>query len=251
MMIQLGNFDEFLSEFKASLSHTNNGEAVIRRINAEGLLQSLADELIDSNQADRICILPDKRLVGKYGADFLLQINDYDIRLDFIEAPTGKPELNLDKLYDFKNMLENNPSTVALIVVWTTDDLQSIPFSTTRIQHIIHYPEQLTQLIQTAKPLAKVLKAIMARQRKSWKTNLEPTRCRATESTDIHKLFRQNIGSAIETQRVRSYRYTERKIAAHRFPVDEEKKVAFSVLHKALNGVNAQALVPQLTRLPR
>jgi hypothetical protein len=59
-MTGLESFDEFLSEFKASLSQSSNRETFFRRINAEGLLQSLVDELIESNQVNRICILPDR-----------------------------------------------------------------------------------------------------------------------------------------------------------------------------------------------
>jgi hypothetical protein len=86
------SINDFLSELRASLSQAD-GDAALRRINAERLLQLVADEFIDAFPADRIRVLPDSRLVGESGADILLQIDDYDIRLELFDAEEGKPNL--------------------------------------------------------------------------------------------------------------------------------------------------------------
>ena len=57
-----GSMSDFLSEFTHSLTQPN-GDAVLRRINAERLLRLLADEFVEAHQAARIRILPDNRLV--------------------------------------------------------------------------------------------------------------------------------------------------------------------------------------------
>jgi hypothetical protein len=167
--------------------------------------------------------------------------------LDFIDAPSGKPEQNLDKLYDFKKLLGDNPSTTALIVVlWMTNDLQSILLSTTQILHLIQSPEHLPQLTQITKPLSEVLNAIMAQQTKYWKTNLEKTPCGATKSTETHSVFGQSMGSVINVQPDHSYQ-TERKLATLQLPIGEEKKQLFFVWKNLLDGIGVQELVPQLT----
>jgi hypothetical protein len=242
--------DSFLNEFKASLSEPT-GEAVLRRINAERLLYLLADELVESHQAERIRVLPDSQLAGEAGADFLVQVDDYDIRLELMDAPGGGPRLSQDKLRNFAELLEDNPNTVALVVVWTTDDLQAIPLSVADIRHLLEHPDSLSRLMQEAKALPEVLKAIIARQTKLWEVGLAPAPRSAVQPPDIRLLFERAIGAAIEAERDRSYRYTERRLAADLFPVEEERRLIFQVLKQALEGGAAGELATQLTRLPR
>src|SRR5438552_3110257 len=115
------SFNNFVSEFKQSLAQPA-GEAILRRINTERLLQLVADELIENHEAQRIRILPDARMAGEAGADFLLQIDDYDVRLELLDSNDGKASLSQDKLISALQLLEDNPSTAALVFVWTTDD---------------------------------------------------------------------------------------------------------------------------------
>lgn len=242
--------DSFLTELKASLSQPD-GEAMLRRINAERLLRLLADEFIEAHQAERIRILPDSRLVGEPGADFLLQIDDYDIRMLFLDAPDAAPALDASQLPDFLRLLEDNPSTVALVLVWTTDDLRSVPLSVRRTRFLTQNPDRLPSLLAATKPLPETLRALVARQTKLWEAGLDQTPRTTAKSADMRRLFEEAIGAAIEAERQRSYRYTERKLAARRFPVEEEKRLIFAVLGEALNGALAQELVLRLTRLPQ
>lgn len=242
--------DGFLSEFRASLSQPT-GDAVFRRINAERLLRLLADEFIESHEAERIRILADNRLAGKPGADFLMQIDDYDVRLEFLDSPSGKPVLAQDRLGYFSKMLEDNPSTVAIVLVWTTDDLQSIALSDRRVRHLSQHPEDLSKLLQESKPLHEVLKAIVGRQMKQWEFDLARAPRSTAQPADIRRLFEQAIGEAIDAERDRSYRNVERKLAAQQFPAEEEKRLIFGVLKEALGGTVAKELVPMLTRLSR
>ena len=89
MTESLSSLDGFLTEFKATLSQPS-GAAVLRRINAERLLSLIAEEFVASHEAERIRILPDNRVAGPSGSDFLLQIDDYDIRIEFLDAPDGQ-----------------------------------------------------------------------------------------------------------------------------------------------------------------
>lgn len=239
--------NSLLSEIKASLTQPG-GEAVLRRINAERLLRLLADEFIESRQADRIRILPDNRLAGEPGADFLLQIDDYDIRLQFLDAPDGAPTLDASQLPDLLRLLEDNPSTVALVLVWTTDELLAAPLSVVRIRFLSQHPDRLPDLLAGAKPLPETLRVVVERQTRLWEAGLVETPRTAAKSKDMRRLFEEAIGDAVETERRRSYRYTERKLAAARFPVDEEKRLIFAVLGEALGGASAEELVPQLVR---
>lgn len=242
------NVESLLAELTASLSQPT-GEAVLRRINAERLLRLLADEFMEARQADRIRILPDNRLAGEPGADFLLQIDDYDIRLLFLDAPDGAPTLDAGQLPELLQLLEDNPSTVALVLVWTTDDLHAAPLSVIRVRFLVQNPDRLPALLAEAKPLPEILRALVEGQTKLWEAGLDRAPRTAAKATDMRLLFEEAIGDAIETERRRSYRYTERKLAARRFPVELEKRLILSVLGEALAGASAVELVPRLTRM--
>jgi hypothetical protein len=240
--------DAFLTELSASLTQPT-GDAIFRRINAERLLQLLADEFVEAHQAQRIRILPDRRLAGEAGADFLFQIDDYDVRLLFLDAQEGALVLDAGMLPDFLKLLEDNPSTVALVVVWTTDELLAVSLSMFRCRTLAEHPEGLPSLLADAKPLPQTLRAVVERQTKLWEIGLDQAPHTMAKSKDVHRLFEAAIGDAIDAERQRSYRYTERKMAARDFRTEEEKDLIFSVLAEALAGAPAQQLVPRLTRV--
>lgn len=238
------------TEFGVSISGTEV-DMIGRRVNAERLLKLMVEELIRSNQSECIRVLTDNRLVGEPGADFLFQVDDYDLRLELLDAPDNELILPANKLPQLLSLLENNPNTVALILVWTTDDLQAIPLSVTRIRFVAQNPTRLSNLLATAKPLAVVLHELISWQVKSWEINLDQKLASATKFIDTYHLFEEAIGEAIDAERQRSYRQIERKQAAQRFPAEEEKQLIFSILEEALNGVPAKELVPKLMHLSR
>jgi hypothetical protein len=242
------NVDSLLVELMASLSQPT-GEAVLRRINAERLLRLLADEFIAAHQAERVRILPDERLAGQQGADFLLQIDDYDVRLIFLDTPDSAPAFDPSMLPDLLKLLEDNPSTVALVLVWTTGNLLAVPLSMLRARYLSQNPERLPALLADARPLPETLRVVVERQTKLWEVGLDQVPHTMAKSTDMRRLFEEAIGAAIDAERQRSYRYAERKLAARLFPIEEERRVIFAVLAEALAGAPAQELVPRLTRV--
>jgi len=242
--------DGLLSELKASLSQPS-GEAALRRINAERLLHLLAEEFMETHQAERIRILPDRRLVGEPEADLLLQIDDYDIRLQLLDAPENKPVLAVGQLSQLLGLLQNNPSTITLILVWTTDDLLSVPLKVSDI-HLLHEnPNHLPHLLASAQPLLDVLGEVVARQSKVWETKLDTTPRSETMPGDSRQLFEEAFGKAVEVERQRSYKFPARKEAAQRFPVEREKQVILEILKEAINGEGSESLKKRLIRLPR
>jgi hypothetical protein len=245
-----GPLDNFVSEFTASLSQ-HGGDAALRRINAERLLRLIADQMVEQHQAEQIRVLSDYRFVGEAGADFLFQVDDYDIRLQFIDAPDSRTSLKADQLPAFAALLEDNPSTIALVLVWTSDDMLALPLSIARLRYLTQHPDRLNKIGGDIKPLADILRALVSQQTKQWDISLEQTPRSTARPADIRRLFEGIIREAIERERHRSYRYEERKQAAHEFPLKEEQRVILDVLREALEGVSATDLVPRLTRVSR
>jgi hypothetical protein len=242
--------DEFLSELKASLSEAS-GEAILRRINAERLLQLLAEEFVETHQAECVRVLPDNRLVGEPEADLLLQIDDYDIRIQLLDAPEGNPVLTEDQLRQLLRLSENNPSTEEMILVWTTDDLMSTALNDGRIRSLLQDLDQIPALLSRAQPLLDVLRDIVARKVKVWETGLDIIPSPETALADSRQLFEEKLEAAIESECGRSYRSPARAEAAQRFPIQKEKQVILDTLRDALNGEPSDSLKKRLTRLPR
>jgi len=243
-------FGRFMDEFKATLSQSGQ-DAILRRINAERLLRLLAEEFAEDLRVERVRVLPDNRLTGEPGADFLVQVDDYDIRLELLDAPDGVPQLDPGQLPHLLRLLEDNPSTVALVLVWTVDDLLAVPISAKRLRFLIQHSDRVGDLLRGAEPLSNVLHTLVAQQTRDWSLGPEGLPPASAQGADMRRLFEAAIGTAIEAERKRSYRYVERKLAARQFPAEEEKRVIFSALHDALNGATAPELVPQLTRVAR
>ena len=244
------DLSNLISEISASLTQTGS-EAFLRRINAERLLRLYVDEIIEKHKTSSIRILPDRRIAGKSGADYLLQVDDYDLRLILLDAPEVRLTLDLSLLNDCMLLLEDNPSTVALILIWTTDDLLSIPVSSARLRYLQQTPQKVNDLLKRAKPFTEVVSELIYKQTKLWDVGLEQIPQSTAQSIDLYRLFSEEIGRAIDMETRRSYRNDERLQAARNFPYGQEKKLILTVLQEALQGASAKDLEARLLRVSK
>lgn len=244
------NINGFISEINASLQQSDPS-AFLRRVNAERLLVLIVKELIDEHKAERIRILPDNRLTGVAGADFLLQVDDYDLRLELFDAPGDRLRLDPEQLNTSIQLLEDNPSTLALILVWSTDALLAVPLSITRIRYLSQNNNKIVELLQQAQPLKEVISELIQRQIKIWDVDLTKFSKTTGQSIDLYKIFSEEIGKAIDAEMHRKYLLEERRQAAQQFPYQQEKQLILSVLQDALKGIEADKLSEYLTRVSK
>jgi len=240
--------DSFISEISASLNQPDP-QAFLRRVNAERMLVLLLDDLASELQ-ENIRILPDKRLTGDTGADFLIQVDDYDFHLELIDSPDGSLTLSEEQLQASVRLLEDNPSTLALIVVWTTDDLRAIPLSLARIRYLLQKPNRIAALVRQAKSVQEVMRDLVQRQVKIWDVSLNKTSMTAGQGVDILQVFSKEVDKAIAHEMDRKYRNEERSRAAKMYPYQTEKPFIISVLKDALQGVEAKRLIDRFVRVP-
>lgn len=244
------NINGFISEINASLQQSDPS-AFLRRVNAERLLVLIVKELIDEHQAESIRILPDNRLTDNSGVDFLLQVDDYDLRLELLDTPDDILRLNSENLDASIQLLEENPSTLALILVWSTDALLAIPLSLTRIRYLSQNNNKIVELLQQAQPLKEVISELIQRQIKIWDVDLTKFSKTTGQSIDLYKIFSEEIGKAIDAEMHRKYLLEERRQAAQQFPYQQEKQLILSVLQDALKGIEADKLSEHLTRVSK
>ena len=242
------SFDGFLGEFQATLAQ-GSGDAALRRINAERLLALLAEDLIEDHEAERIRILPDKRLAGESEVDFLLQIDDYEIRIELLDGPDGTLSLDPKRLPQLISLLENNANTVCLVLVWTTDDLPAVAFTVAELRQLVKEPDRLAGRLAEATPLPEVLRGILAQQIKLWDVGLDTSICPEDQPRDTCRLFEKAIMEALDAERDRRYRNAARQEAARQFPTSREKQVITEALERALGGASAREILPYLTKI--
>ncbi len=244
------NFDSSPSESEATLSNAG-GDVALRRINAEQMLHMLAVEFAEAYEAERVRVLPDSRLAGRAGADFLLQIDDYDVRLQLLDGTGDKIELSTKQLTTYLQILEDNPNTVAVLLVWTTDDLKSVPLSVARIRYLQDRPGRLRALLAKPAPLSDILVMIMSHQLKQWDLRLDQLAPAVAPATDLRRLFQIELAKAVQTEEKRSYINIARKQAAANYPRSKEIQLLESVLDAALTRATRSNLQEQLLRLGR
>lgn len=240
--------DGFLSELMATLSD-EDGEVILRRINTERLIRFVAEEFAEAREDESVRILSDARIVGETDADILIQVDDYDIRIQLVDTPSNTPDLDVPQLVQFHETLHANPSTVVLIVVWTTDDLAAIPLTVSSISRLIDEPNSIEGELAKAKPLGTVLGNVVNSQSKLWDTKLDKARKKPFGRIDAHKQFINEFEQAVVTECKRSYRSIFRKEAAEDYPSSDELQIIRQCLQEALAGGTVEDLLCQLTKL--
>lgn len=244
-----GSFDEFVTGFRASLAEEASGDDILERMDAERTLRMALEEFTNEHTELSIRVIAENRLDERLAADFLVQVDDYEIRLELkLERPAGTPTLTLEQLTDLAALLEDNPSTVALVVTWVGPELLSAALTLHRIHYLRRSQQRLSDLIKQRAPIGRVLNDILAHQVKSWKADFTLDEQPLQTPASVRTVFRQDLEKAIESERKRTYRFEERKEAAHRFPVEKETAVVMAVLDSALEGASADELAERLTR---
>ncbi|MGE5221435.1 MAG: hypothetical protein ACM3PY_03300 [Omnitrophica WOR_2 bacterium] len=245
-----GSLDDFISEISASLEGSS-GEVVLRRINTERVLHLALEEIVQQRHDLQIRVLADSRIAGQSGADLLMQIDDYEIRLALIDAPVGNPELIPGQLNGFRGVFEENPSTEVMVLTWTTEDLLSQKLNLEIIEYLIAHPDQIAFFLEKSRPLNDVIADILASHMKVWDFILEPPAGGSFASGDISKLFEDHFKKNLEMERERSFKNIERKAAALRLDEKKEISILNNALEDALQGQLARSLASRLTQFTR
>ncbi len=242
--------DGFLNEMMASLSQDSR-EAMLRRVNAERLIKLLASQLVDQHAAERIRIIPDSRLSEQDAADFLIQVDDYDLRVIMLDTPDGKPAVTEKNVLDWIALLESNPSTVVLIAVWANEELSAIPFSMRQLKVMLEKPDQMNKVLKSAKPFGQIISDLIQKQTKGWKIPEIPKSETMTSGRDLFSIFSEKIIQSIDAEATRRYLIKERVKAAEKFPFEQEKRAILGILKSALEGESSDDLKDRLINLPR
>jgi len=248
-MSDQNSLDGFVNEMMASMSQDNR-DAMMRRINAERLIKLVAEKLVELHEAESIRVIADNRLIMQNAADYLVQVDEYDLRLVLLDTMGKKPILAIDLLQEWVSLLQANPSTTALIAVWANDELSSIALSMRRLQYLIEQPSELGKLPQNLDTFENVISTVIRKQTKSWKIPKIEANKPSSGKRDLFSVFSEKIISAIDAEANRRYRTEERLKAAQKFPAEQEKQAILKILQEALDGKPAKELEKRLVSLP-
>ncbi len=217
-----------------------------KSLHSKALLEQTLQEFVDVHQETQIRVLTDQQFVGTLEPGMVVQIDEYDFRVQLLQDMGYGPQLEFEQLVDFQYILETNSSTVALLLTWDNDELLTIPLTIARIRFLQQRPRLLPRLLQRARPLLAVLEDLIARQSRVWEDGLDLSQRAVDEPVDIRQVFAASLEEAFEKERNRSYRQPARKQAAHYFPVELEKQAILAILDEALKGESASKLVKRL-----
>jgi hypothetical protein len=245
-----GSLDDIISELSASFKG-QSGEAMLRRINTERAIKLALEELVLQRQDFQIRVLTDNRIAGLGGADVLIQVDDYEIRLVLLDAATEKLEIDMEIIQQFRNIFEENPSTELMVLTWTTDDLKSQRISLTIIDYLSEYPEKIQLFLDKAKHLLEVMDEILTSHMKLWDSVPISPSSAPSSISNVKKLFLKHMETTIREERQRSFRTPEKKIASHQILQEREISVLTGALDEALQGTMSNHLVIRLAQLPK
>jgi hypothetical protein len=244
--------DGFLNEIKAAL-YRETGDTALRLTNAERLLQLEAERLAAEYEVRHIRVLTDRYRTEKCDTllvDYLVQIDDYDVRIKLLDAPEGEPKLKSKQLAQYRRFLVENPNTAALILTWITDELLSIPISLVRISYLEHKSVRLDWFLgDYARPLLEALSTIIERQEKAWTVEISAKQGINRKVSNYPRIFGQAFERAIEQECGRPFRKPMRKVAAQTYDLHHEKRVIMKTFEDAMSGRSSKTLETQLTRI--
>ncbi len=244
------SFDDFLAQVSASLT-SSSGEAALRLINAQRNLRLVLDEIVQQRHDLQIRVISDNRISGDAGADVLMQIDDYEIRLELIDTPNLLPNLTKVKLKKYRQIFEDNPSTETLVITWTSDELLSQRLSLVTVDYLIENDNQIEDFVHNAKPLSDVVQEILVSQMRVWDDIPSLTPKDGSISSDVSEIFVNHFADELKSERERPFKIEEKKLAIRQFPEKRETDILKNVLQEALNEASTDELAARLAQLPR
>jgi hypothetical protein len=243
------SFDDFLAQMSASLQ-SSSGEAALRRINAERVLRLMLDEIVQQRHDLQIRVLTDNRISGYAGADILMQVDDYEIRIELKDISEDSPTLSMDELAVYKKIFEENPSTEALVIAWIADDLPSQSLSLETIDDLVN-EDLVEEFVKRARPLPDVVQEILSNQMRVWEDIPSLPNNISDTSSNIASVFSSHFKNTLKVEQERSFKLEEKKMAVKNFPEKRESDLFKSVLQDALKESSVEKLSDRLSQLPR
>lgn len=221
-----------------------------RRVEVARRLRLVLEDLARRYPTHRVRSIASSRS-GDGGPETLLQVDDFELRLDLLDAADGLPRLERSDLARLRQVLIDSPGTLCLILFWPTDDLLAVPLSVKRLLFLLANPDRLAHLLASAQPLDRVLDAVLKGQLRAWDADLDLAWRGQSQPSDARRKFAEALAAAIEAERRRAYRTAERREAGDRFPVQSETQTILEALDATWRGARLDEVVARLTRLHR
>lgn len=245
------SIEDVFSEIRASLD-TPEDQSILKRIDFERLLKMSLEEIVDRFDTHQVRVLSDLHIAGKTGADLLVQIDDYEVRIEILEQLSKDEKISGNQLEVYKRVFEENPSTQFLILTWVSDDITSIVFSLQDILTLEEEPDEFDKLLSNSKPLSENLENIIVSQLKNWDTEISFMGDKKKQSVDLKKKeFQDNLPNSINHQINKQYRNPEKIEAVSTYSVREESNLIKDALNIALSGESAESISKIFSRIKK
>jgi len=238
----------FLVELKAKLSSATS-EEMIARIEAERAIHDILIELSDSHGFRAVEDYRYATREEEKGTDFLLQIEDFELRLMVKYSPTGTPTLSANDLRALREILKSSQSTMALAVVWAAPDLPTLIITQGLIEFLLAEEQETARFMKTAAPLKDAILGFAEKQRKVW--GLRPVERLPEEEIlpETQAILERKLQEELRHESVRAYKL-ERKIAAQKSIGTKDAETIERILEESRRASkDAQELAEDLRKL--
>jgi len=238
----------FLMELKAKLA-SETSEEMVERIEAEQTVQDILVELSDSHG---FRVVEDYRYTTREeikGSDFVLQKEDFELRLILKYSPTGMPMLSSNDLMALREILKSSQSTTALVVVWTGPDLPTVVMTQGLIEFLLAEEQETAAFLETASPLKDAVLRFVKNQTKGWGLR-QAERPPAEEILpETQAILGRKLGEELRRESTRAYKL-ERKIAAQKSIGTEDVETIERIFEESRRASkDAQEIAQELRKL--
>lgn len=236
--------ESYLRELRAG-AEAGDTEVLFRRLDTERKARTMLDFLAEEYD---LRVLPDRRLGTEVAADFLVQIEEYELRLVIEDVVDGRPQLSAAQFDVYHQLLHLNPATVGILIIWTGPDLPALVLRLGQLRFLQQCPERLAEELEQVRPLEVTLRAFMEGQTKEWALEeLEPAVGPTGLLSDTRTLFEHTLRQYLAREAGRRYR-REEKVAAAQELSERDVASMLKILDAALAGERATELAARLVR---
>jgi len=201
-------------ELKAKLA-SETSEEMMARIDAE---QAIEDILVELSDSRGFRIVEDYRYATgeeQKDTDFIIQVEDIELRLIVKYSASGAPTLSRDDLGDLTEVLQGTQGTTALVLVWAAPELPTLIVTPADIELLLSREELVPAFLEATCELKEAVLRFVDSQTKKWRFGVVSGSGAGAVLPETQAILEQRLREEVEEESKRAYRL-ERKVLAQR-----------------------------------
>jgi len=235
-------------ELRAKLA-SETSEEMMARIEAE---QAVEDILVELSDSRGFRIVEDYRYATgeeQKDTDFILQVEDIELRLVVKYSSSGAPTLSREDLVGFSRILQATQATSALVLVWAAPELPTLVVTPADIDLLLSSEELVPVFLETTSTLKEAVLRFVESQTKEWRLRVVSGSAPGTVFPETQAILEHRLHRELEEESRRAYRL-DRKVLAQRTLMAQDAEAITRVLEDGRRAAkDAGAIAEDLIHL--